>query len=82
MLRKLSLLALLAPLALGQIAGPATAQEVARSKWGPNDEIGAANYITPELVVKAAQLVKLGKTYPLGIETNARPRPSRRASSG
>jgi hypothetical protein len=71
MLRKESLLALLAPLALAPLAGPAAAQ-VATSKWGPNDEIGAANYITPELVVKAAQLVKLGKTYHLGIETNSK----------
>ena len=69
MLRKLCLLALLAPLALA--AGPASAQ-VQTSKWGPADEIGAANYITPELIVKAAQLVKLGKTYHLGIETNSK----------
>ena len=69
MLEKLRVLALLAPFAL---AAPVSAQDVATSKWGPNDEIGAANYITPELVVKAAQLVKLGKTYHLGIETNAK----------
>jgi hypothetical protein len=31
-------------------------QDWTKSKWGPTDEIGAANYITPELVVKAAQL--------------------------
>lgn len=37
------------------------------SKWGPNDEIGAANYLTPDLALKAAQLVKTGKTYSLGI---------------
>ncbi|WP_347337741.1 cyclase family protein [Variibacter gotjawalensis] len=43
-----------------------------KSKWGPNDEIGAANYLTPELALKAAQLVKTGKTYALGIETNAK----------
>jgi kynurenine formamidase len=71
MLRKASLFALLAPLALASPAGPASAQ-VAASKWGPADEIGSANYITPELVVKAAQLVKLGKTYNLGIETNSK----------
>ena len=46
---------------------------MATSKWGAADEIGAANYITPELVAKAAQLVKLGKTYHLGIETNSKP---------
>jgi len=37
------------------------------SKWGPNDEIGAANYLTPARAVAAAQLVKTGKVYELGI---------------
>lgn len=48
-------------------AGTASAQDWTKSKWGPNDEIGAANYMTPELVMKAASLVKTGKTYALGI---------------
>ena len=47
--------------------GTASAQDWTKSKWGPNDEIGAANYMKPELVVKAAGLVKTGKTYALGI---------------
>lgn len=70
--RMVTLLALLAPLALTPLAGPAIGQDWTKSKWGPNDEIGSANYIKPELVVKAAQLVKIGKTYNLGIETNAK----------
>ncbi len=37
------------------------------SKWGPDDEIGAANLITPQRVMEAAKLVTTGKTYPLGI---------------
>ena len=37
------------------------------SPWGPEDEIGAANRITPESVVAAADLVTEGKVYPLGI---------------
>jgi kynurenine formamidase len=49
----------------------ANAQDWTKSKWGPNDEIGAANYMTPELVVKAAQLVKTGKTYALGIPVDS-----------
>ena len=49
------------------MAMPALAQDWTKSKWGPNDEIGAANYITPERVKAAAQLVKTGKTYALGI---------------
>jgi kynurenine formamidase len=53
-------------------AGPAAAQaDWCKSKWGPNDEIGAANLLTPELAREAAKLVKTGKTYRLGVETNA-----------
>ena len=37
------------------------------SKFGPADEIGAANYLTPALALAAARLVKTGKTYALGI---------------
>jgi hypothetical protein len=43
MLRKISLLALLAPLAFAQLPGSAAAQDWTKSKWGPADEIGAAN---------------------------------------
>jgi hypothetical protein len=52
--------------------GTASAQDWTKSKWGPNDEIGAANYMTPDIVVKAAGLIKTGKTYALGIETNSK----------
>lgn len=37
------------------------------SKWGPNDEIGAANHLTPARAAAAAKLVKTGKVYELGI---------------
>lgn len=53
--------------ALSAMTGPASAQDWTKSKWGPEDEIGAANNLSPEAVVKAAQLVKTGKTYPLGM---------------
>jgi kynurenine formamidase len=36
-------------------------------KWGPNDQLGTLNYITPEKVVEAAKLVKQGKTISLAI---------------
>ncbi len=36
-------------------------------KWGPDDEIGTLNYITPEDVVAAAQLVRRGQTFALSI---------------
>ncbi|GIX45939.1 MAG: hypothetical protein KatS3mg131_0150 [Candidatus Tectimicrobiota bacterium] len=35
------------------------------SKWGAEDEIGAANLITPERVLAAAKLVTKGKVYAL-----------------
>lgn len=40
------------------------------SQWGADDEIGAANRITPESVLKAAHLIETGRTYPLGITIN------------
>jgi len=55
-----------AAVALG-LAGPVAAQDWTESPWGPDDEIGAANRITPDSVKAAAQLVTEGKTYPLGI---------------
>lgn len=36
-------------------------------KWGPDDELGAANYITPERIVAAAKLIQNGKTFSLAI---------------
>jgi kynurenine formamidase len=43
-----------------------------KSKWGPEDEIGAANLMKPDTVLAAAKLIKTGKVYPLGGETNAK----------
>ncbi len=40
------------------------------SKFGPTDEIGNLNHITPAKRLAAMQLVKQGKAYALGIETN------------
>ena len=55
------------------LAGAAAAQAQTPwypSKWGPNDTIGAANYLTPAVAAEAAKLVKTGKTYSLGITVN------------
>ncbi len=64
-------LVLCCSVALLAAVGTANAQEKAqdwtKSKWGADDEIGAANNMAPDLVVKAASLVKTGKTYPLGM---------------
>lgn len=36
------------------------------SRWGPQDEAGASNWITPAKVLQATQLIKTGKIYELG----------------
>lgn len=46
------------------------APEWCKSKWGPEDQIGAANLLSPELALAAAELVTEGKTYSLGVEVN------------
>lgn len=48
-------------------SGEGLAQECKPSKWGPDDQIGAANYVTPERVLAAIKLVKKGQSHPLGI---------------
>ena len=45
----------------------AHASDCKPSKWGLDDEIGSANLMTPETVLRASQLVKRGKTHHLGI---------------
>src|SRR5919198_6083365 len=37
------------------------------SKWGPNDELGTLNYITPETIVTATRTVRRGVTFSLAI---------------
>ena len=36
------------------------------SEWGADDQRGAANRLTPEKVIEAAQLIKTGKVYHVG----------------
>ena len=38
------------------------------SKWGPNDEIGNCNYLTPAKILEAVALIKTGKVYDMGNE--------------
>jgi len=54
----------------GGLTLAATASQAAEcmpSKWGADDEIGAANYVTPKQVLMAVKLVKKGESHPLGI---------------
>lgn len=53
------------------LALPAHAEQTCfPSKFGPEDQIGNLNYITPEKTLRASKLIKTGKSYRLGIETN------------
>jgi kynurenine formamidase len=36
------------------------------SRWGPQDEAGASNHITPQKILETARLIKTGKVYELG----------------
>jgi len=54
--------------ALLMTAIPAAAQDKwYPSRWGPEDEIGNANLLTPERALAASKLVTTGKVYSLGI---------------
>src|SRR3954471_2712309 len=37
------------------------------NKWGPNDEIGTLNHVTPQDIVDAGKLIKKGKAFALGL---------------
>lgn len=39
------------------------------SKWGPDDTLGSVNQITPEVILNAASMIRIGKRYPLGVVT-------------
>jgi kynurenine formamidase len=54
------------PPAAGTAAAPG-GQNWFPSRWGPNDEIGAANLLTPQKAQEAARLVREGRTYRMGI---------------
>src|SRR3954468_9323901 len=59
--------ALMLPLcALAQTWQPPTPTQRCPSKWGAEDERGAANHMRPETVLRAAQLIKTGEAIELG----------------
>lgn len=53
--------------ALALAAGAAAAQDCEPSKWGPDDELGSANLLSPERTLEASKLIKRGVSRPLGI---------------
>ena len=46
-----------------------TAKELSNhGRWGPDDQIGTLNNVSPEDIVNAAGLVRKGKTFALGLD--------------
>ena len=62
MIRKAAVLACAAALA----AGAASAQDWTKSKWGPDDQAGASNLMTPDKAKQAAALIKTGSVLSIG----------------
>ena len=54
-------------LALIVATSAVSADECVPSPWGADDQIGAANRVTPERTAASAKLVKKGMSHPLGI---------------
>jgi kynurenine formamidase len=69
---KRQVLATAATLALGFATNAMAQADWCKSKWGPTDEKGALNILTPQMTADAAKLIKTGKTYQLGVETNSK----------
>ena len=40
-------------------------------RWGPDDQLGTLNFVTPQDIVKAAALVKRGQAFALGLDFNS-----------
>ena len=61
-----TLLALCSASAIAQTWTPPAPEARCPSKWGAGDERGAANLMSPELVLRASRLVKTGEVIELG----------------
>ena len=68
----MSVLALGLAVSVSACAQTQAIQSCHKSKWGPNDQVGALNNITTANVTEAAKLVKRGKSIRMGIETNSK----------
>lgn len=51
---------------LAGIALPFCVQAAGSSPWGPDDEAGASNHITPAKVLSAVNMISAGRVYELG----------------
>ena len=69
---KTSKILLGAALALATAVGAHAGDSWYPSKWGAEDQLGAANLNSSERALAASKLVTTGKTYRLAVETNAK----------
>jgi len=65
--RNVAVASLVAWIGAGAFAQEQSEPDWTTSKWGPDDEIGSANLMTPERVKSAVGLVTEGKVYSLGM---------------
>jgi kynurenine formamidase len=65
-------LALAAPPVLAESWQPPAPEQRCPSKWGADDERGAANHMSPATVLRAAQFIRTGQVFELGrvLESN------------
>ena len=61
----------IASIAAAQTWAPPPPEQRCPSKWGADDERGAANLIGPETVLRATKLIRQGKVFELGKELSA-----------
>ncbi len=52
---------------LSVVAVAGSAEQCRPSQWGIDDELGAANHVSPQQTLMAIKLVKEGESHPLGI---------------
>jgi hypothetical protein len=51
-------------------------------RWGPDDELGTLNLVSPQDVIDAAKLIRKGKTFALGLLWTRRSSPACSAAAG
>ena len=69
--RNFTLVIFLIVCASGANAQAISTEKIVPSEWGPDDERGSANRITPQKVLEATQLIKEGRIYELGRDYEA-----------
>jgi kynurenine formamidase len=64
----------------GKVDGARAGEPNNWGRWGPTDQRGTANLLTPERVAAAAALVRTGKRFSLGLPIGGPPTPGYRSA--